>query len=51
MLKFIEEKITKDNEIIGIPYNTESYTNSNGDEKNYRFYFADNQSIKIIYPR
>lgn len=51
MLKFIEEKITKDNEIIGIPYNTDSYTDSNGDERNYRFYFDDNQSINIIYQK
>ena len=51
MIKFIEEKITKDNEIIGIPYNTDPYTDSNGDERNYRFYFDDNQSINIIYQK
>ena len=51
MLKFIEEKITEDNEIIGIPYNTDPYTDSQGDEKNYRFYFDDNQSINIIYQK
>ena len=51
MLKFIEEKITEDNEIFGIPYNTDPYTDSNGDEKNYRFYFDDNQSINIIYQK
>lgn len=51
MLKFIEEKITKDNEIIGIPYNTDPYTDSRGDERNYRFYFDDNQSINIIYQK
>ena len=51
MIKFIEEKITKDNKIIGIPYNTDPYTDSNGDEKNYRFYFDDNQSINIVYQK
>ena len=51
MIKFIEEKTTKDNKIIGIPYNTDPYTDSNGDERNYRFYFDDNQSINIIYQK
>ena len=51
MIKFIEEKITKDNEIIGIPYNTDPYRDLNGDERNYRFYFDDNQSINIIYQK
>ena len=51
MIKFIEEKSTKDNKIIGIPYNTDSYTDSYGDKRNYRFYFDDNQSINIIYQK
>ena len=51
MIKFIEEKVTKDNKIVGIPYNTDSYTDSHGDKKNYRFYFDDNQSINIIYQK
>lgn len=51
MIKFIEEKITKDNKIIGIPYNTDPYTDSNGDKRNYRFYFDDNQNINIIYQK
>ena len=51
MIKFIEEKTTKDNKIIGIPYNTDPYTDSNGDERKYRFYFDDNQSINIIYQK
>ena len=51
MIKFIEEKTTKDNKIIGIPYNTDSYTDSYGDERNYRFYFDDNQSINITYQK
>lgn len=51
MIKFIEEKVTKDNKIVGIPYNTDSYTDSYGDKRNYRFYFDDNQSINIIYQK
>ena len=51
MIKFIEEKATKDNKIVGIPYNTDSYTDSHGDKRNYRFYFDDNQSINIIYQK
>lgn len=51
MIKFIEEKVTKDNKIVGIPYNTDSYTDSHGDKRNYRFYFDDNQSINIIYQK
>ena len=37
MIKFIEEKVTKDNKIVGIPYNMDSYTDSYGDKRNYRF--------------